>query len=191
MKRITAVLVGVVLSIVLNSLSLSKKARADFIYPVIGFQEKQSQTNSSNTTPHKQKKEFTPPEKNYNWIKPDKHDKWQCAYELTYDEDTPDGFKLYVDRDGDNKPDYTYEYYLNGINAFYGGATYEFRLKTSVVPVGGGWKDNGYKAMNVCGPDAIKDLFYKRDDLVRSPYEYEIDEVDYDFYYPEVTFERR
>ncbi len=40
-------------------------------------------------------------QKHYNWIRPDKYSKWQCAYELIYDGNKPDGFKIYVD--GDNK----------------------------------------------------------------------------------------
>ena len=57
-------------------------------------------TTNSTTLYHK-------PQKHYNWIKPDKYDNWQCAYELVYPNNDknriPDGFKLYVDTDGDGK----------------------------------------------------------------------------------------
>jgi len=173
----------------------TKRANADFLInvPVVGVPVKRSKTTTNqhtNKTLYKQKQE-----KHYNWIKPNKYNNWQCAYELIYPnndkKNKPKGFYLYVDTNGDNKPDYKYRYTLQDIDGFFGGATYDFELDTNQTPVGGGWKDNLYSAMNVCGIDAIKKLFYQRNDLVENPSRYEITETDLDIYYPQVTFERR
>ena len=189
-KTMAKALTGIALASSLYGLPVKKANAFDLITPsgfVIKIPDKQTQTTSSNNSNlYKQKKQ-------YNWVKPNKYDNWQCAYELTYDSNTktPDGFKLYVDVNGDDKPDYQYRYTLQGIDGFFGGATYDFELDTTEVPVGGGWKNNLYSAMNVCGIDAIKRLFYQRDDLVEEPSKYEITEMDLDIYYPQITFERR
>ena len=203
-KKLISLALALPLALGLYPNSVKAKKKCDFIgyYTVVNGVEvlkwkkicyndlpsDPSQSTNSTTLYHK-------PQKHYNWIKPDKYDNWQCAYELVYPNNDktskPKGFKLYVDTDGDGKPDYKYTYHFNGINAFFGGATYEFSLDTNILPVGTGWKDNAYKAMNVCGPDAIKALFYKRDDLAEEPSEYVIKNVNYDIYYPKVTFMRR
>ena len=194
MKRITIILAGLLFSLcglVFEETHAEWKlvlpSGLILVYPDNSTKAKNSKTSQS---PHKQKKEFTP-QKSYNWIKPNPNKSWQCAYELTYHYKKPDGFKLYVDINGDNRIDYRYKYTLQDINGFFGGATYDFELDTKQVPVGGGWKNNLYSAMNVCGIDAIKRLFYQRDDLVERPSKYEITEMDLDIYYPQITFERR
>ena len=170
---------------------LGKTENVGCIYRKVQNTNSQTTTHQhTNKTLYKQKQE-----KHYNWIKPNKYNNWQCAYELIYPHNDkrnkPKGFYLYVDTDGDNKPDYRYRYTLQDIDGFFGGATYDFELDTNQTPVGGGWKDNLYSAMNVCGIDAIKRLFYQRDDLVERPSKYEITEMDLDIYYPQITFERR
>jgi len=130
-------------------------------------------------------------QKHYNWIKPNKYSDWQCAYELIYNGNRPHGFRLYVDKDGDNKPDYSYDYFFKGYNAFYGGITYKFELDTSSVQVGGNWRIDGKKAMNVCGPEAIRRFFYESKYYSGNASDYKIVRPYYNIYYPKVTFEER
>ena len=68
-------------------------------------------------------------QKHYNWIRPDKYSKWQCAYELIYPRNDktkpPYGFMLYVDKNGDNKPDYKFKYILSNVGHYYRGLRWE------------------------------------------------------------------
>jgi len=192
-------LLAVALVSFLYGLSARNANALEMVYPsglIMVFPEDNSASQTTRQSnpqqPQKTKSESASvPQKHYNWIKPNKYRDWQCAYELLYNGERPYGFKLYVDRDGDNKPDYFYEYFFKGYNAFYGGLTYKFELDTSSTPVGGGWKDNGEKAMNVCGSEAMKKFFYESEYYSGDPSDYEIEDPDYDIYYPEVTFEER
>ena len=163
----------------------AKENKANALDIVMGFCLGCDQdTSSNNSNLYKQKKQ-------YNWVKPNKYDNWQCAYELTYDPNTktPDGFKLYVDDNGDNKPDYIGKYRLTDISASYITIFYNFDLDTDEgVPIGTGWKRALRKALNVCGIEAMRKVFYERKDAPGDLAKYKIDEIELDLYNPEISF---
>ena len=142
-------------------------------------------TSSNNSNLYKQKK------KQYNWVKPNKYDNWQCAYELTYDSNTntPDGFKLYVDDNGDNKPDYQYKYDLANVGHYYTGIDFDFKLDYYDTVVGdSSIEDNAVKALNTCGLQAIRQFIYYETDH-DNPANYIVDKVDFNnYHYPYVSF---
>ena len=131
-------------------------------------------------------------QKHYNWIKPNKYRDWQCAYELTYDDDIPNGFKLYVDIDGDNKPNYTYKYVLTNVGHYYTGIDFDFELDYYYSPVGdSSFEDNAIKALNTCGLQAIRRFIYYETDH-DDPADYMINKVNFgNYHYPYVSFHEK
>lgn len=126
------------------------------------------------------------PQKHYNWIKPDKYDNWQCAYELTYDGKEPDGFKLYVDTDGDGKPDYQYEYYLGNYGGFFNGASFTFYRSESGYPVNYGYYHNLKKATNICLQPAVLEVIGKGGYLDEPISNFKVDKLEADVDYVKV-----
>ncbi len=122
-------------------------------------------------------------QKHYNWIRPDKYSKWQCAYELIYDGNKPDGFKIYVDVDGDNKPEYKYVYYLGNYGGFFNGASFTFYRNKSGYPVEHGYYHNLKKATNVCLQPAIIEVIGKGNYLGEPVSNFKIDEIEADVDY--------
>ena len=127
------------------------------------------------------------PQKHYNWIKPNRYSDWQCAYELTYDGEVPEGFKLYVDIDGDNKPDYKFGYYMDRYYASSNSFTYIFYRKGSDWPVSSIY-DSWKKVLNVCAPMAIRKFFYERNDTWDDPSTFEEMNLDSDYNYIKAKF---
>jgi hypothetical protein len=187
-KTMAKALTGVVLASSLCGLPVKKANAFDLITPsgfVIKIPNKQTQTTSSNNSNlYKQKKQ-------YNWVKPNKYDNWQCAYELTYDSNTktPDGFKLYVDDNGDNKPDYQYKYNLANVGHYYTGIDFDFKLDYYNTVVGdSSIEDNAVKALNTGGLQAIRQFIYYETDH-DNPANYIIDKIDFNnYHYPYVSF---
>jgi len=157
----------------------AKKARADFLInvPVVGIPVDQTTQQSNQQTQ----------QKHYNWIKPNKYSDWQCAYELTYDDDIPNGFKLYVDIDGDNKPDYKFDYYMDRYYASSNSFTYIFYREDSDWPVSSIY-DSWKRVLNVCAPMAIRKFFYERDDTWDDPSTFEKMNLDSDYNYIKAKF---
>jgi len=127
------------------------------------------------------------PQKHYNWIKPNRYSDWQCAYELTYDGEVPEGFKLYVDIDGDNKPDYKFGYYMDRYYASSNSFTYIFYRKDSDWPVSSIY-DSWKKVLNVCAPMAIRKFFYERNDTWDDPSTFEEMNLNSDYNYIKAKF---
>jgi len=129
------------------------------------------------------------PQKHYNWIKPNRYSDWQCAYELIYDGDSPYGFKLYVDIDGDRKSDYVYKYDLLNVGHYYTGVDFDFQLDSYYSPVGNSsFEDNAIKALNICGLQAIRQFIYYETDH-DDPADYIVGKINFgNYHYPFVSF---
>jgi len=128
------------------------------------------------------------PQKHYNWIKPNKYRDWQCAYELIYNGNRPHGFKLYVDKDGDGKVDGEFKYNIMHIKPFFNGIRYRYELDWDQLRVGGGWREDLASALNVCGIEAMRKIFYLRGDTVSDPEDFEMGEPHLEKTYPSITF---
>jgi len=164
-------------------------AHALEIYPVIFLDDSSPLKTDSQTT---QQSNQQTQQKHYNWIKSNKYSDWQCAYELTYDDDIPNGFKLYVDIDGDNKPNYTYKYVLTNVGHYYTGIDFDFELDYYYSPVGdSSFEDNAIKALNTCGLQAIRRFIYYETDH-DDPADYMINKVNFgNYHYPYVSFHEK
>jgi hypothetical protein len=147
-----------------------------------------STTNSQTTNQHTNKTLYKQKqEKHYNWIKPNKYNNWQCAYELIYPHNdktrNPYAFYLYVDTNGDNKPDYRYKYDLTNVGHYYTGIDFDFKLDYYHSVVGdSSIEDNAIKALNTCGLQAIREFIWYNTDH-DNPADYLVDEVDFENYH--------
>ena len=196
-RALVKTLTGLAFAFSLIGLSV-KSANAEIPILPIQFQiishprdDKSSQTTrqSNPQQPQKTKSESASvPQKHYNWIKPNKYRDWQCAYELLYNGERPYGFKLYVDRDGDNKPDEEFKYNIMHIRPFFNGIEYKYELDWDQLRVGGGWRKDLASALNVCGIEAMRKIFYLRGDTVSDPEDFEMGEPDLEKTYPSITF---
>jgi len=185
-KTLAKALTGVALVSSLYGLPVKKANALEMVYPsglIMVYPDKDSKTKHSNKL-YKKKEE-----KHYNWIRPSRYSKWQCAYELTYPSNSnkPKGFKLYVDKDGDEKVDYTFKYHIDYDYASANSFTYVFYRSGSSWPVGGIY-DSWKKALNVCAPIAIRKLFYEREDTFDDPSTFEEMKIDSDYNYIEAEF---
>jgi hypothetical protein len=194
-KTLTKALTGVALASSLYGLPARNANALEIVYPnglvveymgTVTIDSKQSNHQSNSTSNlYKEKQE----QKHYDWIKPDRYSDWQCAYELVYDEDEkPYGFKLYVDVDGDRKPDEEFEYNIMHIKPFFNGIRYRYELDWDELKVGGGWREDLKRALNVCGIDAMRKIFYLRGDTVSDPEDFRMGKPVLEKTYPSITF---
>jgi len=56
--------------------------------------------------------------------------------------------------------------------------------------VGGNWRENLSSALNVCGLEAMRKIFYERGNTVSDPKDFEMDEMNLNNTYPPITFYR-
>ncbi len=69
----------------------------------------------------------------------------------------PYGFMLYVDKNGDDKPDYKFKYILSNVGHYYTRIDFDFKLDYYYSLVGDtSFEDNAQRALNICGLDAIR-----------------------------------